>query len=641
MSAEMVNFDSDLLIINNEEAIPTKKYKKKIKSTVRQPIYKKVRTDSFKPKKFKKAQLSKYIYPQENPIIKNSLNQGDNNSKYSIKNPVKERSKGKLNKNNSEIQTTLHKKHKKIKGIPEIIDNTDNNNDEDEDNKNFNFYENDGGEGDNEEIKIINNTNYNFHPVNYIKINNTDCSYNTYKNKNNYNNCLTKGGKINLNQRKKFSQLHQRHYTTYQNSDFFPRDRTSYIYDYSQDNDRTKDVYYMDYPNSNKHMTVYPLRPKLQKRAKVDFATYHNNNKKPKGIHEKLKAQIEDSRQKFEKIREIEKSIRNYFNINGLDIENRELYDQSATMIQSAFRAYNLRMKLFMELNLFVNIGYFIDIYKKIFLPRKKIYWDCFLKGILNYLSSINNININTDEINDDVNNEDREVVSVQKFTKKIPKLYKQKVTDKKYKEKKLLIPQLCVSFDLINSTSNNNHDNENNDNKNLDLINGNIINKNKYLEEKLNRILSENEELKKQNEELKKKLEDKTAQEDINTTPNNMVEDTQKSVELRFDENIKDLPLIFNNKDELKKSKLKNLVTKKIGGDRENLYKNFFRLYCGVNAQAQKEKNLKKIINRSENRIKKMMRDNFVLFYFKGLINAIQNKNNIEVDNGKNENEK
>ena len=63
-------------------------------------------------------------------------------------------------------------------------------------------------------------------------------------------------------------------------------------------------------------------------------------------------------------------------------------------MIQSAFRAYYSRMKLFKELNSFVNIGFMIEVLKKIFIPRKSDYWENFLKGILTYLSYINNLNI-------------------------------------------------------------------------------------------------------------------------------------------------------------------------------------------------------------------------------------------------------
>ena len=87
---------------------------------------------------------------------------------------------------------------------------------------------------------------------------------------------------------------------------------------------------------------------------------------------DKLKKEVEDSKKKFEKIREIEREIKNYFNLNGLDILNRELYDQSATMIQATFRAYFSRKKLYEELNLYINIKNVIDILKDIFKPCKK-----------------------------------------------------------------------------------------------------------------------------------------------------------------------------------------------------------------------------------------------------------------------------
>ena len=73
-------------------------------------IYKKVRSDSYKHL-FKKAQISNYIYRME-PVSENILNSDfiryNSNSKYSIKNPVKEKSKNKLKNNRIQYQNIIY-----------------------------------------------------------------------------------------------------------------------------------------------------------------------------------------------------------------------------------------------------------------------------------------------------------------------------------------------------------------------------------------------------------------------------------------------------------------------------------------------------------------------------------------------------
>ena len=686
---EDINLPNELLIINNDEDPQTnyRYYQKEINISdknkkitpvpiFKKRIYNKIRSDSYKPRA-QKAQISNYIYHTRKDKLKKHLTNEyiryNSNSKYLIKNPIKEKSKNKIN-NNYNNNKNLHKiqNNRNLRLINNIVNNTDIN--ENEFDNNFIKY-------DNENYAYINNTNDNLRPHKNLNINNTDFIDNIN---------LNKGGNINLQLKKKqYIAFNKKFNTQYKNVQHSPREnRISFIYDYSQENN--KDSYYVESPNVTKNMTVYPLKSKLKKNNKTDLISFNNNNKNPKKKYNKLKKQIEDSRLKFEKIREIEKKIKNYFNINGLDIENRELYDQSATMIQSAFRAYYSRMKLFKELNTFVNIGLLIDNLKKIYISRKVEYWENFLKGILNYLSYLNNIN-NGNSSNLININEDKITFSDKKDSKKIPNSYRRKTTGKKLmnansntnlKTNKLLLPQLCISFDLISNNSEY-------INKDIDLgdQNININEKNKYLEEQLKKIMLENEQLKKANENLKNQYENKSLnqmQNDININ-NNIVKNTQESVELQFDNEI-NLPLIYNNKTnnnnndtdkiELKKSKLKYLLKSKILKIKEYLHKYFLTYYYNTlllknsekkpiiytkniiksssngninnsNEYSFREKKEEKMHNKKlkklknlfidlEKRRKSITHNKFIILYFKGLLDEIKNQ---KIKNNENEN--
>ncbi len=389
----------------------------------------------------------------------------------------------------------------------------------------------------------------------------------------------------------------------------------------------------------------------MKKRNEADFITFNSNS--PQKYNDKLKKKIEKSRLKFESIREIEKKIKNYFNLNGLKIENRELYDQSATMIQSAFRGYYLRVKLYEKINLFVNMKYVLDILEKIFIPRKIVYWQNFLKGILNYLSYLNNININKDKES-----------SGKKFKKKIPNSYRRKTRGEKFTDKnELLMPQSCVSIDLSNK----------NDFVSKDgsiEVNINEENDKKYFEEQFNKILLENEELKKSNDNLKNMLRNQSNNNYINN--NTVVKNTQESVELKFDDDDNNLTLV-NNKEKdkiIKMNKLKYLVSYKILKMKGILHKSFLKFYYNsmlmkntgkvpmiytkniiktptnnVNEISFREKKnektnkkrikkLKNVIIKNDLKIKNILYNKFIIFYFKGLVNQIQNNHVNKFDN-------
>ena len=560
------NYDNlnEIYIINNKNKAPNNKRKQ-------QPIYTKIRTESCRNQK---ANISTYIYKSrkvlpKNNDVKSNLNKFIiNTAKYSIKNPIKEKSKNKLKKNKineTDINNDYSNYNYKI-NLNEISNVND---------YNFNNY--------------INKTNYIYSRENEITdINNT--------NDDNAINIVTKSKKpknkkiINLqNKNKPYISFNAFNKIQDTKNKFVPKTtkiegRITYICDYSQENN--KDSYYVESPKKYpRHISIYPIEPKLKKRK--------NKGKKYKSS-DKLKKEIEVSKKKFEKIREIEREIKNYFNLNGINILNRELYDQSATMIQATFRAYFSRKKLYDELNLYINIKNAIDILKEIFQQKKKIYWENFINAVFEYITELNsNININDNntenEVNlnnekyQDLNDEFNSVENNQiKYIKKKPTSYKYKKKSlKKNINNPFLIPQSCISFNFDN--------------------NDEIISNQKS-----------------------------------SITNNNIIKDTQESLELKLNEELKDMT---SNNNDIKLDKLKYALKVINLKYKEKLYKYFMKIYnysrllkfiSELNDKKKGEKNkiLKKLVINKEKHLNNIKKKNFHIFYFKGLINKYKSDN-------------
>ena len=577
------NYYEEIYIVENKN----KKFHNKRKQ---QPIYNKLRTESSRNQKIN---ISNYIYksgkifPGNKNVTSNLNNYVMNAEKYSIKNPIKEKSKNKLKRNK--------------------INETDINN-------NYNINTNENSNLDDYGNNNINNTNYIYRRDNEI-----DNIYDN-ENENDEINVIiakpksTKNNKLDLQKQPKkkeiisfdsFNKLQDKKFKYVPNTTK-AEGRITYICDYSQENN--KDSYYIESPNKyDRHISIYPVQPKLKKR-KIKDKKYNKGDK--------LKKEIEDSKKKFEKIREIEREIKNYFNLNGLDILNRELYDQSATMIQATFRAYLLRIKLYEKLNLYIDIKNATDILKNIFVPRKIIYWENFVNSILEYISSLNtNININ---LNNNIENEDENEVNLNsekyqylndefnevdnskiRYVKKIPTSFKQKPKNKLINNNRL-IEQSCISFYF-----------------------NNINNKDEFLKQ----IMKENEELKKQNEELRN---------------NNIIKDTQESMELKLNEELKE---ISNNNQDIKIIKF-NYVLKLLDLKyKELLYKYFYKLVnnailskyaSNLNSNKEQEKNkiIKRLILHKDKNLRNIKDKIFHAFYFRGIINKFNEKKNDDTNN-------
>ena len=80
-------------------------------------------------------------------------------------------------------------------------------------------------------------------------------------------------------------------------------------------------------------------------------------------------------------MRIIEKKIKKYFIENGVSYKNRELYHQSAIIIQSNFRAFFTQKNV----KLFLKFRGVIDTLINIFFKKKKIFFQIFLEKIKKY----------------------------------------------------------------------------------------------------------------------------------------------------------------------------------------------------------------------------------------------------------------
>ena len=565
-------YSKDIYIINRKEKFSN------IKKN--QQIYTKIKTESSRAPK---AKISTYIYksgkafPKKNNITSNINKYIMNKAKYSIKNPIKEKSKNKYKKN--KINET-------------DINNINNNiNIDDYENNNINqtnyIYERNNGI---DEININNdiiNDNENNNNINIIT------KTKNYKNKRMISQKQNKPDYISFNRFNKIQDIK----FNYVPNTTKAEGRITYICDYSQENN--KDSYYVESPNRYKrNITVYPIDAKVKKRKTKAKAKKYKSS-------DKLKKEVEDSKKKFEKIREIEREIKNYFNLNGLDILNRELYDQSATMIQATFRAYFSRKKLYDELNLYINIKNAIDILKDIFKPRKIIYWENFMSSLLEYITILNSntntnmndniieneVNLNSEkyqDLNDEFNNIENNKI---KYVKKIPNSYKQKSKNKILNEN-FIIPQPCISF---------------------------------YFDNKSNKEQSD-----------KSNIKGRNTQKSNLSINDNIIKDTQESVELKLNDELK----VFKPKNnEIKMDKLKYVLKLLELKYKEILYKCLIKLsnYSELlkyssdlnNSNINKEKNkaLKRIVMNKDKNLKNIKKNFFVKFYFKGLINFLIDK--------------
>ena len=573
----------------------------------------------YSKKKFKsiivregKPQLSNYILHHE-PFYSdlNSLNRIKKTSTYyTVKNPYKEKSKSKRNKD-SEIYSSKNTFNK----------------DETEEDYLFSYNSN-------------NNTNTIF----------TDLLNNTENNIGN--------GNININGNRSNRTMRNIDLSRYQGNNLSFKNRTqnidfcqqsssngskgiSFIIDYSKNDDL--DSIYKKTPNNNNKISlnssIYRNAKSPNFSPKYDEA-FFEKKKKNKTLNRRsnsIKKKIEYRRMKFEKIREIEKKIKNYFLENGISLKNRELYHQSAIMIQSTFRAYLSRMNLYKELNIFVGIRLIFDLINRIFSKRNLFYAKFFFNNIKDlgknnktklFLSRNQKYNFhikNKSMIMKKSNILKKNYIKEQKDSLKIElSIYFNIIGKKKPSfsdNENIKINNINQNLILLNERiSNEKHLEEelNNRNKNLILLNEKISNEKKILKEEIKKLKIENENLQKENKALKAKEKQFN---ESNSIPKNKIIQTDIH---KNNENIENVSLELKEI-KIKKTKIDGLnipvlnLKKKINVNdnfpknqnfEEKIYKKIFMKYLFIKKEAKIKETIRKIFLKYFFNIKKVEKE-------------------------------
>ena len=247
----------------------------------------------------------------------------------------------------------------------------------------------------------------------------------------------------------------------------------SFIMDYSKDDDRDN-IYNESRFNMCRSNYNFNINSPINRFSKSPFCTSsnynesiivkRNKNKTPNRKSNSISKQIEYRKKNFENMRDIEKKIKNYFLNNGISLKNRELYHQSAIMIQSTFRAYLSRNNLYKELNMFVGIRLIFNLLNKIISMKSMQYYAVFFDNIKKY------------SISNDLKIELASYFNI--FNKKNRTQNKNINMDSKYIK--------------INR------------NQNLILLNEKISNEKKHLEEEMKKLKMENQKLQKENDKYK-----------------------------------------------------------------------------------------------------------------------------------------
>ena len=499
-----------------------------------------------------KPLVSNYIIHSE-PFYSdiNSLDKIKKIATYKIKNPEKEKIKNKNRKqkesqnNTSKNTLTLNKEEKEEEEL-------------------INLYSN-------------NNTIYTDFLNNTENIKNTNSNINSNLNSN-INRSFRRNIELSRYQDNNFSSKKG---TKFPKIDFLQQNTSnaskgvSFIMDFSKDDE--KDNFYYEFPISR---NKYVLNRSFNRKPKspVCSSLYDDSfrlkkrkkNKTPNRSNEFIRKQIEFRKKKFEKMREIEKKIKEYFLVNGISLKNRELYHQSAIMIQSTFRAHLSRLKLYKELNIFVGIKLIFDFLNKFFSERNNIYYyKIFFYNIKKFTKKIKtNLEF--------LRNEDYEYHIKNKNIMKKSNIIKKHFIKEK---KDLYFIESTSNFKIIgkNNVSEIKYIKINR-NQNLILLNKKLTNEKKNLEEEIQKLKLENEKLQKDIEIYKAKEKENILSES-STIPNIKIVQTDIH---KNDENIENVSL------ELKEMKIKKKKIDELGVPILNLKKN---INININDRLWKEK--------------------------------------------------
>ena len=356
----------------------------------------------------------------------------------------------------------------------------------------------------------------------------------------------------------------------------------------------------------------------------------NKNKNKKEDINNKIKRVIANKKNSvyknvdltINKKKQIKK--RDYFKINNIDRSQRQKYINAAILIQSIFRGYLIKIKLYYNVNLYVCCKRSIAILEKLILKRKRNYWKYF-RSIISHmfyndlLKSKVSLSILKEYLRTNKNDSKE---------KKMPAFHKELgdsfniVVDRKLKEnneKKLkskLNDVIKENKELKNQLS---------DNKNIEEKMKNLIDENKK-NKNINDIIM------KDNQQLAKKLKD--LQDYRNT---NLFVEYQPSVDLTQKQQMQIEELIKNNEINLNKLKeyvLEKIVNKKIEKNKYIIKENFKKFRNCIENIKKKDDNknlhLKNCLNNIENKFRLIKQKYFWSFYYLSIIlnNEIHSKN-------------
>ena len=276
-----------------------------------------------------------------------------------------------------------------------------------------------------------------------------------------------------------------------------------------------------------------------------------------------------------------------FFNINNIEKSERIKYINSAILIQSIFRTFLVKLKVYNTVNLYIDIKRGVDILHQLLLYKyKKIFFKRCPQFISKKYDALLNAKINLNLL-----------------TQYLHSNYRNNSTDKKYMS---FHKELGDSFNIINKRENSEKKLKSKLNdvmkENTELKNQLVDNKN--IEEKMKNLIDENKKnqninaiIMKDNQQLAKKLKD--FQDYRNT---NLIVQNQSSLDLTQKELIEIDELIKNNENYRRKLKsiyLSKILDKKISKN-EYIMKNIFDKYKNIVDKIknkENEKNFKKNI--------------------------------------------
>ena len=123
---------------------------------------------------------------------------------------------------------------------------------------------------------------------------------------------------------------------------------------------------------------INPINVKNKLKEKNTLATSikskKSNNNKKNYIYKSVDITLQKRRNKE----------KDYFKINNIDKSKKEIYIKSAILIQSVFRGYLVKIKLYNNVNLYVCCKRGIDTLEEILLQWKNEYWKIFKNNITN-----------------------------------------------------------------------------------------------------------------------------------------------------------------------------------------------------------------------------------------------------------------